>query len=120
MKTAIIVLSDPKTNTEESLGRVFSALAVAHELKQAGETVQVLFAGAGTRWPAALNKPAHPVHGLYKLVLDTVVGVSCGCADVFGADDQGLPRLTTNAVPGTSGLPSVLALQRDGFQVLTF
>lgn len=120
MKTAIIVLSDPKTNSEEALGRVFSALAVAHELKKAGEPVKVLFAGAGTRWPAALNLPAHPIHGLYKEVLDTVVGLSCGCADVFGADDQGLPRLTANAVPGTSGLPSILALQREGFSVLTF
>jgi len=120
MKTAIIVLSDPKTNAEEALGRVFSALAVAHELKQAGETVQILFAGAGTRWPAALNQPAHPINGLYKLVIDKVVGLSCGCADVFGADDQGLPRLTANAVPGTSGLPSILALQREGFSVLTF
>jgi hypothetical protein len=49
-----------------------------------------------------------------------VIGVSCGCADVFGADDQGLARITTNAVPGTSGLPSLLALQREEYQVLTF
>ena len=120
MKTAIIVLSDPKANSEEALGRVFNALAVAHEYKSAGETVQVLLAGAGTRWPAVLNKSSHPGNALYKQVLDTVVGVSCGCADVFGADDQGLARITTNAVPGTTGLPSLLALQREGFQVLTF
>lgn len=120
MKTAIIVLSDPKSNSEEALGRVFNALAVAHEFKQAGETVQLLFAGAGTRWPAVLNKAGHPANALYKQVLDAVVGVSCGCADVFGADDQGLARITTNAVPGTTGLPSLLALQREGFQILTF
>lgn len=120
MKTAIIVLSDPKAGTEEALGRVFNALSVAHEHKTAGVEVQVIFAGAGTRWPAALNQPSHPVHGLYKLVLDTVAGVSCGCTDVFGADDQGLKRLTTNAIPGTSGLPSLLGLQRAGFQVLVF
>lgn len=120
MKTAIIVLSDPKSQTEEALGRVFNALAVAHEYLQARETVQLLFAGAGTRWPAELNKASHPANALYKQVLDAVVGVSCACADVFGADDQGLARITTNAVPGTSGLPSLLALQRDGFQVLTF
>jgi hypothetical protein len=120
MKTAIIVLSDPKAGSEEALGRVFNALSVAHEHKTAGAKVQVIFAGAGTRWPATLNQPSHPVHGLYKLVLDTVAGVSCGCADVFGADDQGLPRLTANAIPGTSGLPSLLGLQRDGFQILVF
>lgn len=120
MKTAIIVLSDPKAGAEESLGRVFNALAAALEYKNAGATVQLLFAGAGTRWPAALNKSSHPANPLYKQVLDTVVGISCGCADVFGADDQGLARITTHAVPGTTGLPSLLALQRDGFQVLTF
>lgn len=120
MKTAIIVLSDPKAGTEEALGRVFNAMTVAHEYKQAGETVQLLFAGTGTRWPALLNKSGHPLYALYKAVLDTVVGVSCGCTDVFGADDQGLARITANAVPGTSGMPSLLALQREGFQVLTF
>ncbi len=120
MKTALIVLSDPNAGTEEALGRVFNALAVAHEFKQAGTPVQLLFAGAGTRWPAVLNRAGHPANALYKQVLDTVVGVSCGCADVFGADDQGLARITTNAVPGTTGLPSVLSLQREGFQVITF
>jgi len=80
----------------------------------------LIFAGAGTRWPAVLNQASHPAHALYQQVLDTVVGVSCGCADVFGADDQGLARITTNAVPGTTGLPSLLGLQRDGFQILTF
>ena len=120
MKTALFVLSDPTSNTDEALGRVFNALAVSLEFKQAGETVQLIFAGAGTRWPAVLNKAGHPAHALYKQVLDTVVGVSCGCADVFGADDQGLARITTHAVPGTTGLPSVLALRREGFHVLTF
>lgn len=120
MKTAIIVLSDPKSNTEEALGRGFNALASALEYKSAGQTVQLLFAGTGTRWPALLNQAAHPAHALYRQVLDTVVGVSCGCTDVFGADDQGLARLTANAVPGTTGFSSLLGLQRDGFQVLTF
>ena len=41
---------------------------------------------------------SHPAHARYKQMLDTVVGVSCGCAHVFGADDQGLARITTNAV----------------------
>ena len=120
MKTAILVLSDPASGTEESLGRVFNALAVALEYKQAGVPVQLLFAGAGTRWPAALNKKDHPANALYKQVVDVVAGVSCGCADVFGADDQGLARITTNAVPGTTGLPSLLGLQRDQWNVLTF
>ncbi len=131
MKTALIVLSDPNAGTEEALGRVFNALAVAHEFKQAGATVQLLFAGAGTRWPAVLNKAGHPAHALYKQVLDTVVasrglpppptpGFRAAAPTSFGADDQGLARITTNAVPGTTGLPSLLALQREGYEVITF
>ena len=46
MKTAIIILSDPKGG-EEALGRVFNALAVAHEGLQTGDQVEVVFNGAG-------------------------------------------------------------------------
>jgi len=80
----------------------------------------LIFAGAGTRWRAVLNKPGHPARAVYNPVLATVVGVSCGWADVFGDDDQGLARITTQAEPGTTGLPSLLGLQRAGFPILPF
>ena len=55
---------------------------------------------------------------------DKVAGVSCGCADVFGAregaEECGLALLTDNAVPGTSGLPSLARLTAEGYTVLTF
>ena len=34
MKTAIIILSDPKSGSEEALGRVFNALALASEVSR--------------------------------------------------------------------------------------
>jgi hypothetical protein len=50
-KAAIVVLSDPKSGSqEEALGRVFNALAAAYDFKQRGDDVSVLFQGAGTRW----------------------------------------------------------------------
>ena len=85
MKAAIVILSDPKSGSEESLGRVFNALASAYDCKQKGEEVSILFQGAGTGWPAVLEKPDHPVHGLFEEIKDRVAGVSCGCSDVFGA-----------------------------------
>lgn len=85
MKTAIIILSDPKSGAEEALGRVFNALALASESKQKGDEVAVVFNGAGTRWPAELTKRSHPANGLYNSVRDVVKGASCGCAEVFGA-----------------------------------
>lgn len=122
-KTAIVVLSDPKGG-EEALGRVFNALAAAYDFKQRKQEVELLFQGTGTRWAAVLSKPDHPAHTLYKAVEDKVAGVSCGCADVFGAraeaEKNGFALIKGNAVPGTSGLPSLANYTSDGYTVLTF
>ena len=53
-----------------------------------------------------------------------MAGVSCGCADVFGAREEvaesGFDLITDNPVPGTSGLPSLAKLVGDGYSILTF
>lgn len=46
MKTAIIILSEPSSDSDEALGRLFNALATAHELKSKGHDVKVCFQGA--------------------------------------------------------------------------
>lgn len=124
MKTAIIVLSDPKNGTEESLGRVFNALASAYDFKNKGDEVSIIFQGAGTRWPGELDKPEHPAHSLFAAVKDKVAGVSCGCSDVFGSradvEKSGYDLITENSVPGTTGLPSLRRLTNEGYTVLTF
>lgn len=124
MKTAVIVYSDPKNGSEESLGRVFNALAATYDFKQQGDEVTLLFQGAGTRWVGELSQKDHPAHELYEAVRDKVAGVSCGCAAVFGAtaevEKQGLDLIKDNAVPGTSGLPSLRKLVSDGYTILNF
>ena len=124
MRAAIIVLSDPKSGSEESLGRVFNALATTYDFKQRGDDVTLLFQGTGTRWIGELNKSDHPAHGLFEEVKDKVAGVSCGCADVFGgseeAEKSGFALIKDNPVPGTSGLPSLWQLLSEGYSVLTF
>lgn len=124
MKTAIILLSDPQAGTEESLGRLFNGLAAAYDYREAGDEVTVLFQGTATRWPSVLSDSNHPAHGLYNAVKDRIAGVSCGCADVFGAlqDAQtaGMDLIRDNPVPHTSGLPSLRRLQADGYTILTF
>jgi hypothetical protein len=124
MKAAIVVLSDPKSGTEEALGRVFNALASAYDFKHGGDEVTVLFQGAGSRWIGELTKADHPAHKLFEAVKDLVAGVSCGCADVFGARESivasGFELITDNQVPGTTGLPSLQKLIKDGYTVLTF
>lgn len=119
-KTAIVVFSDPKTGTEEALGRVFNGLAAAYDFKQAGEEVKIIFQGAGTRWPELIQKEEHMLNKLYKAVEDKIEGVSCGCADAFGVNASGFDLVTDNKVPGTSGLSSFVKLKKEGFNVLLF
>jgi hypothetical protein len=124
MKAAIVVFSDPKSDSEESLGRVFNALAAAYDFKQQGDEVRILFQGAGTRWVGKLTQENHPAHGLFEAVKDQVAGVSCGCADVFGAaaeaEQGGFKLIQDNRVPNTSGLPSLRTLVHEGYTILTF
>lgn len=123
-KTAIILYSDPKTGSEEALGRLFNGLFLAYELKEKKRDVAVIFQGAGTRWPAELSKADHPAHNLYEAVKDTVAGVCGGCADVFGATEDakktGLKLDYDKAIPGTPGVLDVSSYIDDGYSLVTF
>ena len=87
-KTAILVLSDPKSGSEESLGRLYNALATAYECKQAGDEVALHFHGPGTRWLGELVKSDHPAFELFQGLRDLVVGASFGCAEIFGSAED--------------------------------
>jgi hypothetical protein len=123
MKIAIIILSDPK-NGDEALGRVFNALAVAHESLQRADEVEVVFQGAGTRWPEELTKISHPANGLYNTVREVVKGASRGCAAAFGAtkgvEACGLPLLNDKSLAGTPGLSDIRRYAAEGWQTLIF
>lgn len=123
-KVAIIVYSDPKTGSEEALGRLFNALATAYELKQNKKEVSILFQGTGTRWAGELIKKDHPANELFKAVKDKVAGVSCGCANVFGAVEGaeacGLDLIKDNPIPNTPGIASLARLIDEGYTILNF
>ena len=120
--TTLVVLSDPRGG-DESLGRLFNALAAAYDFAQRKQEVRIVFQGAGTRWTGVVTQEGHPAHALYRAVEDKVVGASSACAAVFGAraeaETNGFSLLGDNAVPGTSGLPSLAAFAREG-TVITF
>jgi len=124
MKAAIVILSDPKSGSDEALGRLFNGLAAAYDFKQRGDDVTVLFQGAATRWIGELQNQQHPVHGLFEQVKDKVGGISHACSDVFGGAEEatraGFDRIDGNPVPGTSGLPSLRKLVSEGYNLLTF
>jgi hypothetical protein len=123
-KTAIFIFSDPKNGGEEALGRAFNGLAAAYDIKQSGGDVSVTFQGAGTRWPALITQADHPLHGLYNLVKGNIAGVSCGCAEVFGAAEEakacGINVISENPVPGTPGLASFAKLLKFNTTILNF
>lgn len=123
-KTAIVILSDPDSGSEEALGRLFNGLAAAHEFKSRGDDVRVIFQGTGTRWLGRVTRPDHPAHGLFEGVKDAVAGASSGCATVFGAAEDvrraGFELIHDYALPGTDGVPSLRSLVGDGYTVLTF
>lgn len=122
--TAIVVLSDPKSGSDEALGRLFNALFLALELKEKGEDVGLIFQGAGARWAGEVARPDHPAHALYKAVEDKVVGVCGGCADVFGAREDaeasGLRLVREKDVPGTTGVIDLSRYVAEGARLLTF
>ena len=124
MKTAVMIYADPKTGSEEALGRLFNGLAATYEFKNKGDDVTLMFQGTGTRWIGELAKEDHPAHDLFEAVKDTVAGVSCGCADVFGASEEveksGYDLIKDNPVPSTSGLTSIRNLIDDGYTILNF
>ena len=124
MKTAVVIMSDPKSGSEEALGRVFNGLAVASECKEKGDGVALVFNGAGTRWPEELMKLSHPAHKLYEDVRDVISGASCACAEVFGATEGvqscGVPIVKDNPLVNTPGLLSLRRYVSEGWRVLIF
>lgn len=123
-KTAIVVLSDPASGSDEALGRLFNAMFVAYELREKGQEVALIFQGAGTRWVNEVTKPDHPAHGLFEAVKDAIVVVCGGCADVFGATADvrasGLALVREKSIPGTSGIVDLSRFLDEGFRLLTF
>lgn len=123
-KTAIVVLSDPKSGSEEALGRLFNALFVTYELREKGRDVALIFQGAGTRWASVVAAPDHPAHSLFQAVQGSVVGVCGGCADVFGATAEveaaGMTLIRDAAIPGTAGIADLSRYLDEGYRLLTF
>ena len=122
--TAIVVFSDPKSGGEEALGRLFNALFLTLELKDGGRDVDLIFQGAGARWPEEVAKLAHPAHALFQAVRDKVAGVCGGCADVFGATGGAeacdLPLVRERSIPGTTGILDLSRYLDRGWRLVTF
>ena len=124
MKTAIFIMSDPRSGSDEATSRVLNALGFADECKRAGDELALVFAGTGTRWPEELSKLSHPAHARYNDVREFVRGASRSCAARNGATESvqaaGVALLDENKVAGTDGVASFRQFQADGWNVSIF
>ncbi|MBI1876652.1 MAG: DsrE family protein [Chloroflexi bacterium] len=116
-KAAIFVLAD--TQSEEDLGRVVNALAATQEFKDAGDQVQLIFDGTGTRWPGVLAQPDHIAHGLYQKTRGQVAGVCSFCATAFGVKENVVSN-GLNLLDEVNGHPSIKQLVAEGYHIFTF
>ena len=124
MKTAVIIISDPSTGSDEALGRFRNGLVLARDSRDAGDTVELSFIGAGTRWPAVARELGHPAQAQYDGVRDLVRGASRSCAIVNGADQSapaaGVALISEN---GQGERPGGISLRRylaEGWNVVLF
>ena len=72
-KVAIVILAD--IETKEDFGRAVNALMTAKEFKDAGDEVQIIFDGAGTRWIGKFTEDGGKYNSLFDSVKDKVSGV---------------------------------------------
>lgn len=124
MKNAIFILTDPRSNADESTARVLNALGFADECKRHGDELDIVFAGAGTRWPQELSKLAHPGNARYSSLREHVRGASRSCAARNGATEglaaAGVSLISDNQIEGTQGVASFRRYYAEGWNVTVF
>ena len=116
-KIAVLVLAD--TESPGDMGRVVNAMEVAKEFKEAGDPVQIVFDGAGTKWIKELTREDHDYKDLFESVRETISGACSYCAKAYGVREA----VAANDIPLLDEFdehPSVRKLVVAGYQVLTF
>ncbi|CAA9424637.1 MAG: hypothetical protein AVDCRST_MAG80-167 [uncultured Rubrobacteraceae bacterium] len=117
VKVALVVLADTETHADRA--RVANALTTAYEFKEAGDEVDLIFTGAGTKWIGELSNPDHRLHRAFEMVKDEVTGACKACAMAFDVKEEvqasGIPLLTEY-----KGHQSLRQRVIQGYQVITF
>lgn len=116
-KISVVVLAD--TESHADLGRMFNALELVKEAAEAGDQVELVFDGAGTRWVPELIKPSHKAHGVFEKIRPHVAGACAFCASAFEVKDAvreaGVPFLGDY-----EGHPSLRRRVAEGYEIVTF
>ena len=114
---AIVILAG--TDARSDLGRVVNGLETAREFVETdGDTVTVIFDGAGTQWIPELEDEDHRYHHLYDAVSEEVV-VCDYCVNAYGVDEE-VDSSSVERIDEFEGHPSLRSLVADGYEVITF
>lgn len=116
-KIAIVILAD--TAGPGDFGRAVNGLMTAKEFKEAGDEVQIIFDGAGTKWIGKFNEEGSKYLPLFESVKDKITGVCGYCAGAFKVKDDAASN-NINLIDEYDGHPSFKKLVDDGYTVLTF
>ena len=116
-KIAIVVLADNETYGD--LGRIVHALEAVKEFQEAGDEVQMIFDGAGTKWIGTLSDARHNFYGLYRAIESKITGVCAFYSNTFGVTTQ-VSGAGVKLVGEFDGHPSFKKLIDQGYQVITF
>jgi hypothetical protein len=116
-KVAVVVLAD--TEGGDALGRIVNALYAVKEFAEAGDEVQLIFTGTGTKWIGVLEQPTHKLHAAYKAVKPRIAGACGFCAGAFEVTDA-VQAAGVCLMEDYGANMSFRQLVNDGFQVITF
>jgi len=116
-KVAIVILAD--TAGPGDFGRAVNGLMTAKEFKEAGDEVQIIFDGAGTKWIGKFNEEGSKYLSLFESVKDKITGVCETAAGRFGVKDD-VVRCKIELIDEYDGHPSFKKLIDNGFTILTF
>lgn len=111
-KVAIVVLAD--TEGHENMGRITNALEAAKEFKEAGDDLELIFDGAGTKWVEELENESHDLHSNFQEVRDSAEACSF-CSEAFEVDTGNLEKADSY-----EGHPSFRDLVSEGYEIITF
>ena len=106
-------------DTREGAMKVFNALQAAKEFKDAGDYVDVIFDGEGTRTAVEINQPDHFLYQAFKDIEDVVTGVCRYCIARFDMTDQAQSQGFT-LLDDYNSHPSYRNFINSGYQVLNF
>lgn len=114
---AIVILAGNESHAD--YGRLANALEAAKEFAETdGDSLELIFDGAGTQWIPELEDEDSDYHELYRAVRDDAA-VCDYCSGAFGVadavSDSGLTVLDEY-----DGHPSVRSLVDDDYEIITF